>query len=101
MSQRIFFQYCLEGKYLNLCPQSDYAKILSEYDVLICVLTEEHMCQLDTALYPTEKMSWCLYTLIISSANQIKTYCNYGIKPQIPHIVYFSKKKLWAVVHCL
>ena len=50
------FQYSLEG---DLAPFSDgdYTIIATGHDILTCVFTKENVCQLDTAMYPTEKRS--------------------------------------------
>ena len=65
---RRHFHYSVEGEYLALTSDGDYATIPVEYDMLACVFTREHMCQIHTALYPTENVSWCLYVLFINDA---------------------------------
>ena len=52
---QIAFQYSLEGKYLVI-SSDDHATIPPKHDVLICVPTKGHMCQLDTSPYPTKKL---------------------------------------------
>ena len=54
----LLFQYSLE-EYLAHSSDGDYATIPSEYNELPCVFIKEHMCYLDTALYLTEKITWC------------------------------------------
>ena len=58
------FQYSIDGEYLALSSDSNYATLLSEQDMLTCVSTRSHMHQVDMSLYPTEKVSWCLYTCL-------------------------------------
>ena len=41
-------------------PLTECATIPSEHNVLTCVLTCGNMYRLGTALYPTEKIAWCL-----------------------------------------
>ena len=55
------------------------------------------MCQLCTAFYPNEKISSCLYTLLINSAYQIKSNHSYEVKLQIHIVVYNLKNTLWAI----
>ena len=76
------FQNSIEGEYLTLSSDSDYATLLSEQDMLTCVFTKGHICQFDTALYPTEKVSWCLYTFFVNDTDRIKKNCNCKVKPQ-------------------
>ena len=91
------FQYSLEGEYLALSSSNDYATIPSEHDVLAIVFSKEHRWHLHTALYPTEKITWWLNALFVSNAEQIKSNCNYEVKPQLYNVTYNLKKNLWAV----
>ena len=55
------------------------------------------MCQFDTALYITEKVSWCLYTLFVNDAGRIKKNCNCKVKLQTHNVAYNLNRNLWAV----
>ena len=57
------FQYSLEGEYLSISSDGDYATILSEHGVLICGLTKGHICILDAALYPPKKIYNSIFML--------------------------------------
>ena len=50
------FEYLLEEEYLAFSIDDDYAIIPSGHAILTCIFTKRHMCQLDTALYPTENL---------------------------------------------
>ena len=52
------------------------------------------MCQMDTALCPTENISWYFYTLFIHNAKHIKTDCDYEVKLQMYNITYNLQKHL-------
>ena len=95
------FQYLLEAEYLDLSSDGNYATIPLKINVLKHVLTQGHMCQLDTALYPTEKISWCIYILFIDSTNHLKLNCNYKVKKQINNIGSIIKKIYGQLVDCL
>ena len=75
----------------------DDATMPSEHDVLMQVLTKGHIYQLDTAIYHIEKISWYLYTLFTVSAEWIKSYYNYKVKPQKYNVAYNLKKNLWTI----
>ena len=60
------FQHSLVEECPALSSDGDYANVPSDLDVLTCVFTKAHMCRLDTALYPTEKIMCCLYTFFIN-----------------------------------
>ena len=53
--------------------------------------------QIDTTLYTTEKISCCLYASFVNSAKQIKSNCNYEVKPQLHNVAYNLKKNPWAI----
>ena len=55
------------------------------------------MCQFDTDLYPTEKVSWCLYALFVSDAERIKLNCNCEVKLQTHNVAYNLNKNLLTV----
>ena len=60
------FCYSFEGEYQALLFDGDFATIPSECDMLTYMFIRGHMCQFDTALYPTQKVSWCLYALFVN-----------------------------------
>ena len=64
---------------------------------MICILTKGYMCQLDTTLYPTEKIAWYLYALFINSVEKIKSTCSYKVKPEIHNAVYNVNKDVWII----
>ena len=66
------FHYSVEGEYLALSYDGDYATLLSQHIMLTFVFTRGHMCQFDRALYPTENVSNCLYVLFINDTVLIK-----------------------------
>ena len=43
------------------------------------------------------KITWCLYALFMNKAEQIKSDCNYEIKPHLQNIVYNIKKSVWVI----
>ena len=65
--------------------------------MLTCVFINGHICQLDTALYPIEKFSWCLSTLFVNDAKRFKKNCNYEVKPQTHNVAYNLNRNLWAI----
>ena len=64
------FQNSLEALCPGLFSDGNYATIPLEHAVLICAFTKGHMCRLDTALYHTEKIMWCL--LFVEKAEKIQ-----------------------------
>ena len=90
------FWYSIEGYYLTLSCGSNYATLSSEWDMLTCVFNRGHMFKFDTALYPTEKVPWCLYTLLVNDAERFTMKCNCEVKPQTHNVSYNLNRNLWA-----
>ena len=56
----IQFQYPLEGEYLAITKDKQYAAIPTALDIRICEMTERYLCPMNQALYPAEKIE-CVY----------------------------------------
>ena len=81
----IQFQYQLEGEYLAITKDKQYAAIPTAWDIRICETTERHLCPMNQALYPVEKIEWCIYALFeqdtdmdIPYSSNILSSCQYG-----------------------
>ena len=61
----IQFIYQLEGKYLAIGKHGLYAALPSESDIRICMTTSGGLCMMNQALYPVERIEWCIYALFI------------------------------------
>ena len=44
-------------------------------DIRICETTERYLCPMNQALYPIEKIEWCIYALFGQDTDRIGTYC--------------------------
>ena len=44
-------------------------------DIRICETTERYLCPMNQALYPVDKIEWCVYALYKQDAEKIGTYC--------------------------
>ena len=59
----IQFQYQLEDEYLAITKDKQYAAVPITWDIRICETTERYLCPMNQALYPIEKIEWCIYAL--------------------------------------
>ena len=55
------------------------------------------MCPFDMVLYPTEKVSWHLYTLFLNDVGWFKVNCNYEVKLQTHNVAYNLNRDAWAI----
>ena len=60
---KVQFTYELEGEYLAISKNGIYAALPSAADIRICEATDGYLCMLNQALYPIEKIEWCVYAL--------------------------------------
>ena len=71
LQKKNHFHCSLEGEYFAPSPDDDYTTIPLGHDILTCGFKKDTMCQLDTALYYTDKINWCCYALFIKKAKYI------------------------------
>ena len=50
------FQYQLEGEYLAITKDKQYAALPTAWDIWICETTERYLCPMSQALYPVDKI---------------------------------------------
>ena len=72
---KIQFKYELEGEYLAISKDGLYAVSPTAWDVRICLTTEYYICFMNQALYPVEKIEWCLNAIFEQEKENIKQYC--------------------------
>ena len=59
-------QYELEGAYLATLMEGMFVSLPTALDVKLCLITNEHLCMFDQALYPVECINCCIYALLIN-----------------------------------
>ena len=70
------FQYQLEGGYLAITKDKQYAALpTAQGHTWICETTERYLCPMNQALYPVDKIEWCIYALYKQDVERIGTYC--------------------------
>ena len=58
-------QYEIEGTYLATLMDGMFISLTSTLDVKLCLMTNRHLCMFDQALYPVEKINWCVNALLM------------------------------------
>ena len=72
---KIQFTYQLEGKFLAVSRDGIYATLPKDRDIQICQATNGYLCMMNQALYPIEKIEWCIYALFERNYSKIGEYC--------------------------
>ena len=60
---KVEFTYELEGEYLAITKNKLYAALPTAREIRICKGTGGYLCLMNQALYPIERIEWCIYAL--------------------------------------
>ena len=93
----IQFQYQLEGEYLAITKDKQYAAIPTAWDIRICKTMERYLCPMNQALYPVEKIEWCIYALFEQDTDRIGMYCTVVTSYHHANMAQSLDGYLWAV----
>ena len=93
----IQFTYQLEGKYLAIGKHGLYAALPSEHDIRICMTTNGGLCMMNQALYPIERIEWCIYALFIKDQDKVATFCLVETKVRHANLAISLEGYMWAI----
>ena len=93
----IQFTYQLEGEYLAIGKHGLYAALPSENDIRICMTTNGGLCMMNQALYPIERIEWCIYALFIKDPDRIATFCLVETKVRHANLAVSLEGYMWAI----
>ena len=91
------FEYKLEGEYLVITKDKQYAALPTARDIRICETTERYLCPMNQALYPVDKIEWCVYALYKQDTERIGTYCTIVTTYRHANMAQSLDGYLWAV----
>ena len=91
------FEYKLEGEYLAITKDKQYAALPTAWDIRICETTERYLCPMNQALYPVDKIEWCIYALYKQDTERIGTYCTIVTTYRHANMAQSLDGYLWAV----
>ena len=94
---KIQFMYQLEGKFLAVSKDGIYAALPKDRDIQICQATNGYLCMMNQALYPIEKIKWCIYALFERNYSKVGEYCVVDTKVRQANIVQSLDGYMWAV----
>ena len=91
------FQYQLEGEYLAITKDKQYAALPTAQDICICETTERYLCPMNQALYPVDEIEWCVHALNKQDTERIGTYCTIITMFRHANMAQSLDGYLWAV----
>ena len=94
---KIQFTYQLEGEYLAISKDGIYAAIPAKADITICQATNRYSCMMNQALYPIERIEWCIYAPFERNYNKIGEFCVINTKERHVNIAQSLDGYMWAV----
>ena len=94
---KIQFTYQLEGKFLAVSKDGIYAALPKDRDIQICQATNGYLCMMNQALYPIEKIEWCIYALFERNYSKVGEYCVVDTKICRANIAQSLDGYMWAV----
>ena len=63
---KVEFTYELEGEYVAITKNKLYAALPTAREIRICKGTGGYLCLMNQALYPIDKLEWCIYAPLLT-----------------------------------
>ena len=94
---KVEFTYELEGEYLAITKNKLYAALPTAREIRICKGTGGYLCLMNQALYPIDKLEWCVYALFTNSEEKKREYCSIDTHKRDASKVQSLEGYLWAI----
>ena len=94
---KVEFTYELEGEYLAITKNKLYAALPTAREIRICKGTGGYLCLMNQALYPIEKIEWCIYALFTHDDEKKREYCSINTHRRDANKAQSLEGYLWAV----
>ena len=89
--------YELEGRYLAVGQDGHYLALPDESDLGMCLLTGGGLCKMSQALYPSDKVNWCIYALFKQDQTAVNKLCTYNFQKRTGNLAHSLGGYLWAI----
>ena len=90
-------QYEIAGTYLAPLMEGMFISLPSTTEIKLCFMITGHLCMFDQALYPAEKINWCIYALFINEYVRIRRDCLLRTLARTTNLAYSLDGYLWAI----
>ena len=94
---KVEFTYELEGEYLAITKNKLYAALPTAREIRICKGTGGYLCLMNQALYPIERIEWCIYALFSHNEEKKKEYCSINTHRRDANKAQSLEGYLWAI----
>ena len=94
---KVEFTYELEGEYLAITKNKLYAALPTAREIRICKDTGGYLCLMNQALYPIERIEWCIYALYTHNEEKKKEYCSINTHRRDANKAQSLEGYLWAI----
>ena len=94
---KVEFTYELEGEYLAITKNKLYAALPTAREIRICKGTGGYLCLMNQALYPIDKLEWCIYTLFTDDKEKKREYCSINTHKRDANKAQSLEGYLWAI----
>ena len=89
--------YELEGNYLAIGHEGHYVSLPEQGELTMCLLTRGGLCRMNQALYPSDKVDWCIWALFVKDEMMIKEKCTYNLQKRNGNLAQSLGGYLWAI----
>ena len=94
---KVEFTYELEGEYLAITKNKLYAALPTAREIRICKGTGGYLCLMNEALYPIDKLEWCIYALFTNNRKKKREYCSINTHKRDANKAQSLEGYLWAI----
>ena len=94
---KVEFTYELEGEYLAITKNKLYAALPTARETRICKGTGGYLCLMSQALYPIDRLEWCVYALFTDNKEKKREYCSINTHKRDANKAQSLEGYLWAI----
>ena len=94
---KVEFTYELEGEYLAITKNKLYAALPTAREIRIFKGTGGYLCLMNQALYPIDKLEWCIYALFTNDEKKKREYCSINTHRRDANKAQSLEGYLWAI----
>ena len=94
---KVEFTYELEGEYLAITKNKLYAALPTAREIRICKGTGGYLCLMNQALYPIDRLEWCIYALFTDDKGTKREYCSINTHKRDANKAQSLEGYLWAI----